>query len=133
MDELDVVQEIMADEESIARILRAQLGEISDSSIRGQIDRLLIPPRRERRAWDYGSEGEAFSCWFVLVHEESNTGIVYCDQGFGPGCPWGLMFLTGTHLSIGPDASWYPSFVDAFVDSMAYSEDAEQAVDGNPH
>ena len=116
----------MTDEESIASILRIQLDELSEGSRLHQIKRLLIAPRLERRIWDYGSEGQMFPCWFVLDHPESNTGIAYCDEGFGPRCPWGLMFLTGEHLSMGPDASWYPELGAAFAESMAYNEDAEQ-------
>ena len=115
----------MTDKESITCLLRAQLDEISDGSIRDQINRLLVAPRLEHRIWDYGSEGQTFPCWLVLEHRGSNTGIFYCDEGFGPRCPWGLMFLTGEHLSMGPDASWYPGFRAAFVESMAYNEDAE--------
>ena len=121
----------MTDEESIASILRTQLDEISGDSIRDQIRRLLIAPRVEHRVWDYGSDEQTFPCWFVLEHLESNTGIVYCDEGFGPRCPWGLMFLTGEHLSMGPDASWYPDLGAAFLESMAYNEDAEHVVGGN--
>jgi hypothetical protein len=115
----------MTEEESIACLLRAELDEISDASMHDQINRLLIAPRLEHRNWDYGSEGQTFPCWFVLEHQASNTGIVYCPEGFGPRCPWGLMFLTGKHLSMGPDASWYPELGAAFLESMAYNADAE--------
>lgn len=32
---------------------------------------------------------------------------------------------------MGPDASWYPDLGAAFVESMAYNEDAEHVVGGN--
>ena len=123
----------MAYYESIVCILHAQLKEINSFSIRSQIEQLLIAPRLEHRAWDYGSVCETFPCWFVLEHHKSNTGIAYCELGFGPRHPWGLMFLAGQHSSMGSDASWYPRFIEAFTDSMAYKEDAEQPVDSNPH
>ena len=121
----------MTDEASIENLLRAQLEEVRAASTKNQIERLLIPPRLELRNWDYGTGDEKFPCWFVLEHKESNTGIAYCEEGFGPRCPWGLMFLSGEYLSMGADYCWYSRLDSAFVESMAYNENAEQDVDPN--
>jgi hypothetical protein len=50
---------------------------------------------------------QTYPCWIVLEHAPSNTAIAYCAEGFGPGCPWGLLFLEGEHLSMGMDSGWF--------------------------
>jgi hypothetical protein len=52
----------------------------------------LGPPNPVMRGWDYGTDDEAYPCWSLLEHKASNTGIAYCESGFGPGSPWGLVF-----------------------------------------
>lgn len=75
------------------------------------------------REWDYGSADEAYPCWSVLDHLTSNTGIAYCDQGFGPNSPWGLVMLSGSsHMSIGMDCGWFESFMAAYMESTAATE-----------
>ncbi len=74
------------------------------------------------RAWDYGTPGEKFLCWVVLEHAASNTGIAYCEHGFGPTMPWGLLFLSGPHMSMGMDSGWYEHFLEAYFESKASSE-----------
>ncbi|CAG0933531.1 hypothetical protein TFLX_03094 [Thermoflexales bacterium] len=64
-----------------------------------------------------GKKGQTYPCWIVLEHKESNTGIAYCDYGFGPKDPWGLVFLSGD--SMGMDSGWFSSLEDAFRESMA--------------
>ena len=103
----------------IERLLRSELDRIADKRLVGAIVRLLIPPRAEDRGWDYGAPDQTYLCWIVLEHAPSNTGIAYCAEGFGPGCPWGLLFLEGEHLSIGMDSSWYTFLEDAFRESRA--------------
>jgi hypothetical protein len=31
-----------------------------------------------------GKPTRSFACWIVLRHPESNTGIEYCEFGYGP-------------------------------------------------
>ena len=38
--------------------------------------------------------------------------------------PWGLIFLSGEHLSIGMDCAWYSTLEDAFRESMAWEDEA---------
>ena len=68
---------------------------------------------------DYGEESRTYPCWIVLEHRASNTGIAYCAYGFGPGDPWGLLFLGGPHLSMGMDSAWFVTLEDAFRQSPA--------------
>jgi hypothetical protein len=60
----------------------------------------------ERSTVHYGPPGQKYTCWTVLEHRPSNTGIAYCEEGFGPSFPWGLIFLSGPHMNIGMDAGW---------------------------
>lgn len=69
---------------------------------------------------NYGVPGEKYTCWTVLEHPASNTGIAYCEKGFGPTCPWGLIFLSGPHMNIGMDAAWYDTLEGAMLESMAW-------------
>ena len=50
----------------------------------------------------------------------ANTGIAYCPEGFGPRDPWGLVFLSGEHMSMGMDSGWFTSLEDAFRESSAW-------------
>ena len=43
--------------------------------------------------WEYGKPGEQYPCWTVLKHDGSETGICYCDFGFGWRSHWGLVWL----------------------------------------
>ena len=110
---------VVRDGTQIARLVRNELECITDERVRETISRLLVEPRCELRSWDYGPEGVAYPCWIVLEHAPSNTGIAFCDTGFGPMSPWGLLFLRGQDLSMGMDSQWYNSLEDAFRQSMA--------------
>lgn len=106
----------------LGEMIRGELEALSDRRISEHIRRLLVEPRLEMRAWDYGAAGLMYPCWIVLEHRASNTGIAFCDQGFGPGQPWGLLFLTGEHQSMGMDSGWFSLFLDAYFGSQAPAE-----------
>jgi hypothetical protein len=102
-----------------------KLEQISDSKLVSRIRELLVTPYPVERAWDYGSRGEHFVCWTVLQHQPSNTGIAFCLQGFGPADPWGLVSLSGSHMNIGMDSSWFASVEDAMRGSRADGQNPE--------
>lgn len=87
-----------------------------------RIRELKVSPYPVSRAWDYGTVGQQFICWTVLEHPASNTGIAFCPEGFGPSYPWGLVFLTGPHTSIGMDSGWFLSLEGAIRGSMAWDQ-----------
>lgn len=112
-----------------AGILKAmidrELERLSDARVKGHIRRLLVDPRPVLRNWDYGKPGEQYPCWAVLNDSGSNTGIAYCESGFGPRSPWGLVWLgndDAKHLSMGMDAGWFSTFLEAYFDSFAATE-----------
>jgi hypothetical protein len=109
---------VPASPESITALLELELSALSDSRVVDHIRSLLVTPKCQSRPWDYGQPGEEFPCWLVLEHLVSNTAIAYCEQGFGPEMPWGLLFLTGKHMSMGMDSGWFEHFLEAYFDSQ---------------
>ena len=103
----------------IERLVRSELERISDDRLLAAIRPLLVRARCENRAWDYGVVGQTYPCWIVFEHPASNTGIAYCAHGFGPADPWGLLFLSGPHLSMGMDSGWFATLEAAFRESPA--------------
>jgi hypothetical protein len=106
----------------VANLVNREIGRISDSRIAARIRELAVIPYPVERPWDCGAPGEGYTCWTVLEHPESNTGIAFCAHGFGPTNPWGLVFLSGPHTNIGMDSAWFASLEDAFRESMAWDE-----------
>jgi hypothetical protein len=105
---------------TIQALIEAEISSLQDSRVVSHIRSLLVEPTEILREWDYGESGQTFPCWLVLSHLQSNTGIAYCEFGFGPKNPWGLVFLSGG--SLGMDCGWFASFADAYFDSMASTD-----------
>jgi hypothetical protein len=101
-----------------------ELAILTDERVVAHIQAFLVEPTVTIRDWDYGQEGERYPCWTVLRHLPSNTAIAYCENGFGPRSPWGLVWLEGDQrlMSIGPDSAWFTTFLQAFFDSQPASE-----------
>ena len=107
---------------SIAELVEQELRRIEDPALDQQLRRLLVTPYPVERAWDYGPADQMFTCWTILEHPESNTGIAYSERGFGPSNPWGLVFLRGEYMSIGMDCGWFASLESAMRGSMAWDQ-----------
>jgi hypothetical protein len=104
----------------IEDLLVAELSGVSDPRVLQHIRSLLIRPEPQMRAWDYGGANDAYPCWIALADEKSNTAIAYCEFGFGPTNPWGLLRLAGSeHMSMGMDSGWFGHFLDAYFESVA--------------
>ena len=112
----------MIRKDEVSALVNREVAMTSDERLAEQIQWLLVDPYVVDRDWDYGKPGEQFPCWTVLEHYPSNTGIAYCESGFGPKCPWGLVSLSGPHMSIGMDSGWFSSLESAFKDSWAYEQ-----------
>jgi hypothetical protein len=109
--------------DQLKALVDRELSAIHDERVKIHIRNLLVEPYPVTRGWDYGAPDESYPCWSVLEHNKSNTSIAYCESGFGPRSPWGLVFLSNpSHMSIGMDSGWYISFLDAYFESMAASE-----------
>jgi len=110
----------MENAKAIKALVERELAGIRDASLVQTIRALLVTPYPVERAWDYGTADERFTCWTVLEHKPSNTGIAFCSRGFGPSDPWGIVFLSGPRMSIGMDSAWFASFEDAIRESAAW-------------
>jgi hypothetical protein len=107
----------------IQGLVERELSALHDARVAAHIRGLLVEPNAISRAWDYGAPGQTYPCWAVLSHTKSNTGIAYCEFGFGPRTPWGLVMLSGSsQMSIGMDSAWFESFMEAYFDSMAATD-----------
>lgn len=104
----------------VSDLVESELSRIFDTALVAAIRPLLVVPYPVERAWDYGVPGEKYTCWTVLEHLPSNTGIAYCESGFGPSEPWGLVFLAGEHMSMGMDTAWFASLEGAMRESQAW-------------
>lgn len=105
-------------EEDIQATLSAQVDEIDQPELAACVKDHLVRPRLEDREWDYGVEGQTFPCWICLEDRDLNTAIAFCDEGFGPADPWGLISIDGKHTSMGMDSGWFATLEDAVRDSM---------------
>ena len=112
------------DAQELAAMVDRELAQLSDCGVVAHIQALRDEPTVTMRRWDYGREDERYPCWTVLRHSASNTGIAYCEHGFGPRSPWGLVALEGDEglTSIGMDCSWYKTFLQAFFESHAAAD-----------
>jgi len=63
----------MASLNSVRELLNAELARIRDQSLVARIRELLVEPYAVVRDWNYGVPGEAYECWTVLEHHESNS------------------------------------------------------------
>lgn len=107
----------------IRSLVETELAELHDERVKSHIQSLLVEPTMLQREWDYGVPGQTYPCWSVLNHIESNTGIAFCEFGFGPRSPWGLVMLSGAeHMSLGMDAGWFETFLEAYFDSRAITD-----------
>jgi hypothetical protein len=77
----------------IQAFIEIELKTLNDLRITTHIRSLLVEPMPVLRGWDYGTPDQAYPCWAVLNHPQSNTGIAYCEFGFGPSAPWGWSFF----------------------------------------
>lgn len=112
---------MVEDAKGVEMLVDQELGRISDKRVLAQIQGLRVEPKAVLRDWHYGQPGERYLCWSVLEDEKSNIGIAYCESGFGPKCPWGLVSVAGAgeSMSIGMDCEWFPGLLDAYFDSLA--------------
>lgn len=108
---------------SLHALVENELAGICDARVVQHIRSLLVAPKAVLRLWNYGEDDEAYPCWSVLDHVRSSTGIAYCEHGFGPGRPWGLVGLAGfADQSLGMDSGWFSTFTDAFFESTAATD-----------
>lgn len=112
----------MIDAETLRLLVERDVEAISDVRVRDHVRTLLVEPSPVLRDWDYGEPGEQHLCWTVMEDRgRSDTAIAYCEQGFGPDRPWGLVWSGDDGAgkgSIGMDSGWFSSLEEAVYDSV---------------
>lgn len=106
--------------EAVAEAVEAEINRISQPELVACIRQHLVPVRCEQSEWDYGDPGLTHPCWIFAEHAASNIAFAYCEQGFGPRDPWGLLSIRGKHLSMGMDGGWFARLDDLFRESSAW-------------
>src|SRR6202049_5297431 len=61
----------------VVSLVNEELVRITDAPLLARTRELLVVPYPVGRGWDYGRIGERFTCWTVLEHPPSNTGILW--------------------------------------------------------
>jgi hypothetical protein len=100
-------------------LVEAELAAIADPLLRERVRSLLLEPSFIRCSWDYGERDQTFPCWRVARDPQlSGVGVVYCEHGFGPERPWGLVWLDEAVPSMGMDCGWFATFREAIADIL---------------
>lgn len=107
---------------AIIQIVEKELTNIKNPALFVSILRLLVPPSIVLREWEYGLKGQKFPCWTIAKHPPSNTEIAYCEFGFGPSRPWGLVFSSGKNMQMGQRHSWFSTLEEAMKASCAWGQ-----------
>jgi hypothetical protein len=120
------VMKMSMDAEAISKLIEAELVAYGDVEIVTFIRQYLVGPRPITLAWDYGWNSETmqpadvtYPAWSVLEDLIAGAKVVYCEHGFGPSCPWGLVSPDSEIPSMGMDSGWFTSFLSAFFDSFS--------------
>jgi len=106
----------MSTSSHVRRLEDAQLQRFRNVALAETVRNFVIEPWSEERPWDYGPPGTKYLCWIVVDPPHLNVGINYCESGFGPECPWGLIGLTNGDPGMGPDSSWFATLEAAAED-----------------
>jgi len=106
------------DTDSLKALIEDELARVADARVTSHIRSLLTEPKPVFRDWNYGAKGQQHVCWILLEHHASGTGIAYCEDGFGPKTPWGLISLN-SDASMGMDSGWFTTFLRAYLESAA--------------
>jgi hypothetical protein len=107
----------------------SELEKIDQQAVVECIEKFRIPPRLQYLNWDYGEEGQQYPCWIAVEDPGTGTAVVFCQQGFGPQYPWGLVSIEGPYQSMGTDYQWFVTLEEAVRDAM-FSEGPNP--DGDP-
>jgi hypothetical protein len=110
--------------EILKSLIEDELTTLSDARVIAHIRKALVEPYTVLCNWDYGKPGQQYPCWMVFKDARSGTEMAYCDHGFGPRNPWGLLSFRceGGQRHMGMDTSWLTTFLDAFFESTACCE-----------
>jgi hypothetical protein len=104
---------------AVQQLVDAELGRIADSALRDALRTYLVVPERHERDWEYAATEVRYPCWLVASCPVDDWCIVYCEHGFGPEDPWGMLQLSNERML--SDACWHVSLEHAFRMSPAWA------------
>jgi hypothetical protein len=113
---------VSIDAQKLNALVDSELKRLADMRVTEHLRRLRVEPILIMRRWDYGRKDERYPCWTVLRHERSGTDIAFCEHGFGPKHPWGIVFADADNTSMGMDSAWYSTFLEAVFESAAVTD-----------
>ena len=110
----------------LTEMIEAEIALVDDEPIRARIRALLLEPQEIECRWDYWvwdkeKFQETYPCWAVLADtwpSGKRIGIVFCEHGFGPLSPWGLIRIDEEKPSMGQDSGWFRTFREAAADVL---------------
>jgi hypothetical protein len=104
----------------LLNLIDADLRLAPDPSARDEMKALILEePCLMSCAWDYGAPGETYPCWKVAGSTATGrVGVVYCEHGFGPEFPWGLIWLNQPVPDMGQDSGWFRTLREALADAF---------------
>jgi hypothetical protein len=108
----------MEDIFDIKRRVSTDMEKISDQKIKLALRRFLIEPEKHGRIWEYG-EGQELTCWWVAKFNHLKRGVIFAKEGHTD--HWGVVSFSSKEF--GPDAAWYLTLEEAFIESGAWNGD----------
>lgn len=115
---------VTVDSAHLVKLVEDELRMVRDSAVRDQIQALLVNPAKRDCRWDYwewdkAKYEETYPCWTVMTDTAGGRlAIVYCEHGFGPACPWGLIRMDEDTPSMGQDSGWSSTFLEAAAEIL---------------
>lgn len=103
-------------QQEVNSLINNEIESIDDPLIVSALRPILIEPEIREMDWNYGPEGQKYACWVVARDQTSDTEIVYCEDGFGPETPFGLVGIS--YNDMGMDSGWFASLVEAYCESF---------------
>jgi hypothetical protein len=102
----------------VQALVDAEISTFSDPSCLARLKRGLVEPYVELRPWDYGDPDDALPCWIFYVDHARDLAVAYCESGFGPRAPWGLLWLRAGPKNMGMDSGWFSRLEDLARDEL---------------
>ena len=104
--------------DDITALVESELARFRFNDVKEAFEKTLTAPERQEREWEYGPGGTSFECW-VVARVSHEWGIAYCQFGYGPSSPWGVVNLHD-QTYFGPDSCWYARLEDAFIAAVPW-------------
>jgi hypothetical protein len=101
---------------TVQELLDRELARFGDRALAAKVREFAVEPYSQNRRWNYGAPGTTYPCWIVVDPPHLNVGIAYCEAGFGPRAPWGLLWLSNGGSDMGDDSGWFASLEEAAKD-----------------